>query len=162
MWNSVVFDGRMSPEATLCLRGGWHAVLSESRGRLCGAETCSGGTNAGSSTGAGYWKADVSGAVVHATWQFMPRDATVTLLIWSNIDLVEGHMLHLTNRDPSRTFVSIFMHENNLYVGEAAVSPGYPEPGLFQQSLAWIDENGNGIRCQSLYRNGFPVPSRAR
>jgi hypothetical protein len=88
--------------------------------------------------------------------------ATVTLLIWSNIDLVEGHMLHLTNRDQSRTFVSIFMHENNLYVGEAAVSPGYPEPGLFQQSLAWIDENGNGIRCQSLYRNGFPVPSRAR
>jgi hypothetical protein len=138
-------------------------ILTE-KAKSCppGAETCSGSTNAASSTGAGYWKADVAGAIVHATWQFMQRNATVTLFIWSNIDLVEGHMLHLTNPDKSRTFVSIFMHENRLYVGEATVPPGYPEPGLFQQSLAWIDENGNGIRYQTLYHNGFPVPPRTR
>jgi hypothetical protein len=42
------------------------------------------------------------------------------------------------------------------------VPAGDPEPGLFQQSLAWIDENGNGIRYQTLYHNGFPAPPRAR
>lgn len=127
-----------------------------------GAETCRGGANPGSSTGAGYWKADVAGAIVFATWQFMKRDATVTELIWTNIDLVEGHMLQLTNRDRSRTYVSIFMHENRLYLGEATVPPGDPEPGLFQQALGWIDENGASIRYQTLYHNGFPAPPRAR
>jgi hypothetical protein len=138
-------------------------VLTE-KARSCpaGAETCRGGANPGSSTGAGYWKADVAGAIIHATWRFMQRDARVTELIWSNIDLVEGHLLHLTNNDTSRTFASIFMHENKLYIGEATVPAGEPEPGLFQQSLGWIDGNGNSIRYQTLYHNGFPAPPRAR
>lgn len=138
-------------------------ILTE-KAKSCpaGAETCLGGTNAGSSTGAGYWKADVSGAIVHATWQFIQRDARVTQLVWSNIDLVEGHMLHLTNSDRSRTFVSIFMHDNRLYISEATVPAGSPEPGLFQQSLGWIDENGSAIRYQTLYHHGFPTPPRAR
>jgi hypothetical protein len=138
-------------------------ILTE-KAKACpaGAETCLGGTNAGSSTGAGYWKVDVAGAITFATWQIMQRDGKVTELIWTNIDLVEGHMLHLTNKDQSRTFVSIFMHENKLYVGEATVPAGDPEPGLFQQALGWIDENGNSIRYQTLYHNGFPAPPRAR
>jgi hypothetical protein len=138
-------------------------ILTE-KAKACpaGAETCLGGTNAGSSTGAGYWKVDVAGAITYATWQIMQRDAKVTELIWTNIDLVEGHMLHLTNKDQSRTFVSIFMHENKLYVGEATVPAGDPEPGLFQQALGWIDENGDSIRYQTLYHNGFPAPPRAR
>lgn len=138
-------------------------ILTE-KAKACpaGAETCLGGTNAGSSTGAGYWKVDVAGAITYATWQVMQRDGKVTELIWTNIDLVEGHMLHLTNKDQSRTFVSIFMHENKLYVGEATVPAGDPEPGLFQQALGWIDENGNSIRYQTLYHNGFPAPPRAR
>lgn len=138
-------------------------ILTE-KAKACpaGAETCLGGTNAGSSTGAGYWKVDVAGAITYATWQIMQRDGKVTELIWTNIDLVEGHMLHLTNKDQSRTFASIFMHENKLYVGEATVPAGDPEPGLFQQALGWIDENGNSIRYQTLYHNGFPAPPRAR
>ena len=138
-------------------------ILTE-RAKACppGAETCLGGTNPGSSTGAGYWKVDLAGAITYATWQFMKRDAKVTELIWTNIDLVEGHMLHLTNPDRSRTFISIFMHENKLYLGEATVPAGDPEPGLFQQALGWIDENGRSIRYQTLYHNGFPTPPRAR
>jgi len=138
-------------------------ILTE-RAKSCppGAETCLGGANAGSSTGAGYWKADVAGAIIYATWQFMRRDTKVTELIWSNIDLIEGHLLHLTNDDTSRTFASVFMHDNKLYIGEATVPAGDPPPGLFQQSLGWIDENGTGIRYQTLYHNGFPVPPRAR
>jgi hypothetical protein len=124
-----------------------------------GAETCRGG---GTSTGAGYWKADVAGAMLYALWQFMMRDATVTQLIWNNINLVEGELLHLTNKDKSRTFAGIFMHENRLYISEGTVPEGYPEPGLFQQSLAWVDADGNDIRYKTLYHNGFPVPPRDR
>jgi hypothetical protein len=138
-------------------------ILTE-RAKACppGAETCLGSTAANSSTGAGYWRADVSGAMVHATWQFMQRPGTITQLIWSNIDLVEGHMLTLTNTDKSRTVASIFMHENRLYIAEATVPAGDPEPGIFQQSLGWIDEAGKSIRYQSIYRNGFPPPPRLR
>jgi hypothetical protein len=138
-------------------------ILTE-KSKRCppGAETCLGGSNPGSSTGAGYWKADVAGAIVYATWQFLQRDARLTQLVWSNIDLVEGHMLHLANGDKSRTFVSIFMHESRLYIGEATVPAGAPEPGLFQQSLGWIDEDGKSIRYQTLYHQGFPTPARAR
>ncbi|MCY3842491.1 MAG: hypothetical protein OXH69_02985, partial [Acidobacteria bacterium] len=58
------------------------------------------------------------------------------------------------------TFVSIYMHENKLYVAEGTVPRGYPEPALFQQSLGWLDENGNGLRYESPYNNGFPAPPR--
>ena len=32
---------------------------------------------------------------------------------------------------------------------------GYPEPGLFQQSLGWVDKDGNGIRYQIIYSNAY-------
>ena len=136
-------------------------ILTE-KSKACpaGAETCKGG---GGSTGAGYWKADVEGAIIYATWQFMQREAKVTYLVWNNIDLVEGHQVQLTNNaDKSRTLAAVYMHENKLYIIEGTVPAGYPEPGLFQQSLGWLDENGNGVRYQSLYHNGFPTPPVAR
>jgi hypothetical protein len=139
------------------------AILTEkSKSCPAGAETCLGNTSPRSSTGAGYWKIDVAGAMVYAAWQFMQRDARVTEFIWTNIDLVEGSMLHLTNRDGSRTFVSIFMHDDRLYLAEATVPAGDAEPGLFQQALGWIDDSGRSIRYQTIYRNGSPVPPRAR
>ena len=122
-----------------------------------GAERCSGG----GLTGQGYWKHDVRGAILFATWRFLQRDAMVTHLGYNIVDLVEGHQLHFTNNgDQSRTFVSIYMHENKLYVLEGTVPAGYPEPALFQQSLGWLDENGIGLRYQSIYSNGFPPPPR--
>jgi hypothetical protein len=133
-------------------------AIATEKAKTCppGAETCKGG---GSSTGAGYWKADIEGAVIYATWEFMQRDAKVTYLGWNNIDLVEGHMLYLTNnKDQSRTSAGIYMHENKLYILEGTVPKGYPDPGFFQQSVAWLDENGNGIRYQTVYHNGFPKP----
>jgi hypothetical protein len=138
-------------------------ILTE-KSKSCpeGAETCRGGTNPISSTGAGYWKADVAGAMIYATWQFMKGDAVATEFVWTNIDLVEGLMLHLTNKDKSRTYASIFMHENKLYIGEATVPAGEPEPGLFQQALGFIDESGRAIRYRTLYHNGFPTPPRSR
>ena len=79
------------------------------------------------------------------------------------LDLVEGTMIYMTNTaDKSRTSAGIYMHENKLYVIEGTVPAGYPEPGFFQQSIRWLDENGNGIRYQTLYHNGFPKPPTGR
>jgi len=83
--------------------------LLAARSKSCpaGAEACSGNTAATSSTGAGYWKADVADALIFAIWQFMERDAKVTHLLWNNVDFVEGHQLPLTNADGSRTLAAI-------------------------------------------------------
>ena len=40
---------------------------------------------------------DIEGAVIHATWEFMQRDAKVIYLGWANMNLVEGHMINLVN-----------------------------------------------------------------
>ena len=52
------------------------------------------------------------------------------------------------------------MHENKLYIAEGIVPAGYPEPGIFQQSLGWLDENGIGLRYEAVYSNGSPPPPR--
>lgn len=129
------------------------------------AKTCPPGAHTGcsgtpGSTGVGSWIVDVRGALEYASWKFMQRDAKLTFFGWSFVDLVEGRQLHLTNADRSRTFVAIYMHESRLYILEASVPPGLPEPGLFQQSLRFLDKDGIGIRYASIYSNGFPVPRR--
>ena len=138
-------------------------ILTE-KAKACpaGAEPCLGGPG-----NAGHWKDDIRGAIVAASSQFIRRDAKVTSYVWDNVDQVEGHQLQLTNNaDKSRTFAGIYMHENKLYIVEATVPGGYPEPGLFQQSLGWLDENGDGLRYQSIYINeavrinGVPPPPR--
>ena len=60
------------------------------------------------------------------------------------------------------------MRENKLYIMEDTVPKGYPEPGLFQQSIGWVDKDGNGIRYQQIiYSNAYhgmgvyPVPPTA-
>lgn len=125
-------------------------------------ERCT-GIGAGAAVGFGYWKTDIRGALVWASWQFMQRDAKVTHYMWNFIDLVEGHQLQLTNNaDKSRTFVAIYMHENRLYIAEGTVPDGDPEPGLFQQSLGFVDKDGNGIRYRDYYDNDYPPPPLVR
>jgi hypothetical protein len=131
-------------------------ILTE-KTRSCpvGAETCLGG-GAG---GAGHWKSDLRGALVYESWQLMQRDVKVTSFVWNHVDLVEGNQLQMTNNaDKSRTFAGVYMHENKLYIIEGTVPAGYPEPGLFQQSLGWLDANGIGLRYQSYYSNNYPAP----
>jgi hypothetical protein len=70
--------------------------------------------------------------------------------------MVEGNFLQLTNPDESRTFAYVAMHENKLYILEGTVPKGYPEPGLFQQSMGFVDANGNGLRYQGvIYSNAY-------
>jgi hypothetical protein len=116
------------------------------------------------------WRNDVAGAVVWATRQFLQRNARVTFYGWYAADLVSGHQLQLLNADESRTFATVNMHLTRLYILEGTVPRGAPAPGLFQQSLMFLDEKGNSIRYRNYYSPTYsdewkfpaPPPPRAR
>jgi hypothetical protein len=106
--------------------------------------------------GPGYWRHDERGAVMYATFKLIQKAAKVTSLAWEWQDQVEGNFLQLTNPDESRTFAYVAMHENKLYILEGTVPKGYPEPGLFQQSMGFVDANGKGLRYQGvIYSNAY-------
>ena len=106
--------------------------------------------------GPGYWKHDERGAIMYATFKLLQRNAKLTSLAWEWEDMVEGNFVQLTNADGSRTFAYVAMRENKLYILEGTVPKGYPEPGLFQQSIGWVDANGNGVRYQgAIYSNAY-------
>jgi hypothetical protein len=123
-----------------------------------GAETCQGQTRGllFPVIGPGYATQDIRGALVYASFKIIQRDAKLTAFLWNWEDLVEGNELHLTsNVDQSRTLAFVAMRENKLYILEGTVPKGYPEPGLFYQSLGWVDKDGNGVRYQAIYSNEF-------
>jgi len=104
-----------------------------------------------------YWQIDIMASIQYAATKFRQREgARVTYDAWHYIDLVEGHQLQLTNADQSRTFVAIYLHENRLYIVEATVPRGAPQPGLFQQSISFLDENGGRVRYNTIYSNRLP------
>jgi hypothetical protein len=133
-------------------------VLTE-KAQKCAARTegCYGGTGF---SGVGHWRLDFHGAIMHATSKFLLRDSKLTQLNWNTNYSVGGHQIHLTNRDGSRTMAAVYMHNQKLYIIEGTAPEGEAEPGLFQQSFGWIDENGGNIRYQSLYHHAFPAPPR--
>ena len=139
------------------------------------AKTCEVGNancraNGGPALGDGYALHDARGAIVHAVYQLLKRDARLDYMAWEWQDMVEGHLVQLTNNaDKSRTFAWVGMHNNKLYILEGTVPAGSPEPGLFQQSMGWVDKDGNGIRYQQIvYSNAYhglgvyPAPSYPR
>ena len=106
--------------------------------------------------GRGYWKEDMFGAELWATYGFLTRNAKLTHLAFAWQDLVAGHEIQMTNNaDQSRTFAFIAMHKDKLYILEGTVPKGYPAPGLFQQSMGYVDKDGNGVRYQSIYSNMY-------
>lgn len=126
-----------------------------------GAQTCAGGDEGGS--GAGNWKMDRAGALVHATWRILQRPGIMPThynLFFS--DLVLGHQLQLTNADGSSTFASILMHGDRLYIFEGTRPGNLPPPVHFQLSVRFLDATGNHIRYRDLYCNICPVPPLSR
>ena len=105
---------------------------------------------------------DMRGAMLFATWNMMENAAKVTQLVYAQVDLVEGSELHFVNKDGSRTYASLFMHEDRLYLLEGTVPADYPPPLLFQQTMRFLDTEGKSIRYSTTYTNGFPAPKRAR
>lgn len=105
-----------------------------------------------------YWQIDIMASIQYAaTKLFRQRPgAKITYDAWHYIDLVEGHMLHLTNADQSVTHASMYLHENRLYVLEGTVPPNAPEPGLFTQSVGFLDAQGQRVRYREIYSNRLP------
>ena len=114
------------------------------------------------------WRAEVQGSLIYASSKFLQRNAKVTHFATSVVDQVGGLRLQLTNADGSRTFAEIHMHGTRLYVLEGTVPSRAPAPGLFQQSLMFLDEEGKPIRYRSIYATGyseawkFPAPGPPR
>ncbi len=135
-------------------------LTAQSKECPVGAEPCDGLT---SIAGAGYWRFDVRGAIVYASWQFIQRDAELTHYMWTDIARVETHLLQLTNNaDQSRTYVTVSMYDNRLYIVEATVPSDYPPPGLFQQSITIHrdperDEQRRREITQIQYYNGAHI-----
>ena len=98
--------------------------------------------NSGSAT----WITDVRASIANAAQGFRTRGGDVTYDAWADIDKIEGHQLQITNPDQSRSFISIHLHDSRLYILEGTVPAGAPAPGIFQQSLGILDEEGKRIR----------------
>ena len=134
--------------------------IHQERVKRCIAAGCDGDTVQPNA-----WRSDVHGALVYASWNIMKRDAKLTHYAMYDSDVIEGHEIHLTNADRSRTFAVVHMHENRLYMLEATVPPGAPAPGLFQISLRFLDKELKPVRYQWVgsgpYSNGYPAPPRA-
>jgi hypothetical protein len=105
--------------------------------------------------GRGYWKEDMAGALLWATYGFIQRDGKMTHLAYAWQDLIWGHELQMVNPNGSRTFAFIAMHKNKLYILEGTTPKGSPPPVLFQQSMGYVDKDGNGVRYQGVYHNMY-------
>jgi len=87
-------------------------------------------------------------------WNFLKRDAKVTYFGYANSDRIEGRRVQLTNPDKSKTFASIYMHQNRVYITEATVPGNAPPPALFNQSMGFLDKDGVRVR--------YATPTRMR
>jgi len=91
---------------------------------------------------------DVRGSIAWEAWNLRKRGGQITYDAFAQVDRIEGHQLHITNADQSRTFVAIHLHARRLYILEATVPPDSPSGVHFQQSLSILDEKGNRIRYE--------------
>jgi hypothetical protein len=99
---------------------------------------------------------DVAGAMDHAASAFLKRaGAKVTQYGLYHLEMVAGRSMQLTNADGSRTYAAAHLHSGRLYIHEATVPAGMPEPILFMQSLAWVNDKGLAIRYRTLYTEGY-------
>ena len=96
-----------------------------------------------------YGQVDVRGSVAYAAKKIRDRASTIEYDAYHYISRIDGHQLQTTNPDQTRTFAAIYLYKSRLYVINATASPDIAPPGMFQQSLEFIDEDGEVI----TYRN---------
>ena len=106
-------------------------------------------------SGSNVWINDQRASVARAAREFRQRGGEITYDAWSHLDLVEGHQLQITNPDGTRTYAGMYFNgnSNRLYVLEGTISPRSPPAGMFQQSLRFLDEEGDRVRYR-LSPNG--------
>lgn len=110
-------------------------------------------------SGSNVWINDQRASVAKAAREFRARGGEITYDAWSHIDLVEGHQLQITNADGTRTYASMYFNGNSrrLYVLEATIAPTSPPAGQFQQSLRFLNDDGERVRYR-LSPNGCSLP----
>jgi hypothetical protein len=110
----------------------------------------------GPTIGPGYWKQDERGAMAFAASRYMKDPKyEITDYAWDWQDMVEGFHLQLKN-EGRRTLVYIAMHERKLYILEASNPERLPEPGIFTQSMGYLDKEGKRIRyTETVYSNSY-------
>ena len=111
----------------------------------------------GETIGPGYWKQDERGAMAFAVAKYMKDPQyTISDYAWEWQDMVEGYSLRLLSKDKRRVLVYVAQHNRKLYILEASAPESTFEPGLFQQSMGYLDENGNRIRyTETIYSNSY-------
>jgi hypothetical protein len=149
----------------------YRTIQQQAIARACpnGPDSCQRRGAATAVIGEGEWRNDIRGASLFAVNTFLARGARITTITGDWQDLVDGMMVHMTNPDQSRTYASVSMHDNRVYIVEGTVpASGYAPPIAFTQNFSYIDAQGTSIRYQRMYSNGyhglgdFPVPPRAR
>jgi hypothetical protein len=105
-----------------------------------------------------YWQMDIQASIQYAATKLYRNRAgsKVTYDAWHYIDLIEGHQLQLLNSDNTRTYVSIYLHDNRLYIVDATVPANSPPQGIFQQNLSMLGPDGRRVRYDEIYSNKLP------
>ena len=98
-----------------------------------------------------YGEVDVRGSVAYFARMIRERAESVEYDNYHYIGRVDGHQLHTTNPDGTRTFAALYLLESKLYAIDATIDPGAPTGGMFQQSFEFIDENGNMIMYPTFH-----------
>ena len=114
--------------------------------------------NPAAASGPTNWIYAERASVATAAREFRERGSEVTYDAWSHLDRVEGHQIQLTNPDGSRPYAGIYLNANRhrLVVVEATVAAGSRPPIMSQQSLHFLDDEGQRIRYL-LSTNGCVV-----
>ena len=97
-----------------------------------------------------YWEVDVYASVVYAASMIRARPGKVAFNAYHYIGRVPGEQIQMVYPDESRLYAGIYLHLGKLYVLEATVPPNSPPPVVYQQSLGWVDANGNEIRYRNI------------
>ena len=92
------------------------------------------------------WIYDQRGSIAHEAAKLRQQASEILYDGWHHIDRIEGLNLLLRNPDASTTYAGLYLHKGRLYMLNARVPEGGIPQGLFQQSLAFLDETGDQIR----------------
>ena len=98
-----------------------------------------------------YGEVDPRGSVAYFARMIRERAETVEYDNYHYIGRVDGHQLHTTNPDGTRTFAALYLLHSKLYAIEATIAPTAPTGGMFQQSFEFLDENGNRIMYPTFH-----------
>ena len=89
------------------------------------------------------WLYDMRGSMIREAAKLQQQSSEVLYDAWHHINQVEGRQLVVTNPDQSNTYAGFYLYDKRLYFLKAVAPVSSTPPGLFQQSLSFIDNEGD-------------------